>query len=206
MKITKQFILLFFASLLIVGCDDEFVEVNTDPYAVNDVDPALLFAGAQRIGTGSLQAENTIVQQFVNPYNQGATLGFNFNADIDGMNNEIWNDAYGGDLRNIIQAMNLLGEDTERINLLNMIRIWKAHIFMRLVDTYGDVPYFEAGRAVSDIIFYPVYDDDEVIYEDLYAEISDAVASFNPNGEFVSEDLFYGENGSNSTTSASAQV
>ncbi|MDT0685011.1 SusD/RagB family nutrient-binding outer membrane lipoprotein [Autumnicola psychrophila] len=206
MKITKQFILLFVASLLIVGCDDDFVEVNTDPYAVNDVDPALLFGGAQRIGTGSLQAENTIVQQFVNPYNQGATLGFNFNADIDGVNNGIWNDAYGGDLRNIIQALNLLDEDTERTNLENMIRIWKAHIFMRLVDTYGDVPYFEAGRAVSDIIFYPVYDDDEIIYENLHAEITDAVASFNPNGEFVSEDLFYGENGSNPTNSASAQV
>lgn len=206
MKITKQFIRTIFVLLFLVGCDDEFVEVNTDPYAVTDVDPALLFAGAQRIGTGSLQAENTIVQQFINPYNQGATLGFNFNEDIDGMNNGIWNGAYGGDLRNINQALHLMGEDTDRKNLESMIRIWKANIYIRLVDTYGDVPYFEAGRAVSDNMFYPVYDDDEVIYEDLYAEITEAMAAFNANGDFVSEDLFYGANGSNSTNSASAQV
>jgi hypothetical protein len=69
------------------ACDQDFVTINTNPYAVSDIDPALLFAGAQRSHLGSWEAEHTIVQQFVNPYNQGATLGFNFNEDIDGVNN-----------------------------------------------------------------------------------------------------------------------
>ena len=40
-----------------------------------------------------------------------------------------------------------------------MIRIWKAQIFMGLVDNYGDVPYFEQERPYQRRI-YPKYDDE----------------------------------------------
>lgn len=192
--------------LFISGCDQDFVEVNTNPYAVTEVDPALLFADAQTSHLGNWTAEHTIVQQFVIPYNQGATLGFNFNEDIDGVNNPKWNGSYPSVIRNLVQAMDLLGEDTNRTNLLSMIRIWKAQVFMGVVDTYGDVPYFEAGKAVSETLYFPSYDDDAAIYEDLYNELTSAIAALNPNGGFVSEDLFYGSNAENPTTSAAAQV
>jgi hypothetical protein len=188
------------------GCDTDFVEVNTNPYAVTSVDPALLFAGAQRNQLGTWTAEHTIVQQFVCPYNTGANIGFNFNEDIDDVSNPKWNDSYPGPIRNLTQAISLLGENTPRVNLLSMIRIWKAQAFMALVDAYGDVPYFEAGRAVSSGIFYPVYDDDQAIYDDLYTEITSALAALDPAADYVTEDLFYGANGENPTTSASEQV
>ena len=74
MKTIKHHIFIVLALLGTLGCDEDFVEVNTNPYAVTEVDPALLFAGAQRTHLGTWAAEHTIVQQFVNPYNQGATL------------------------------------------------------------------------------------------------------------------------------------
>ncbi len=206
MKTIQYILSIVLVCLIFQGCDDEFVEVNTNPYAVNEVDAALLFAGAQRSHLGTWAAEHTIVQHFVNPYNQGATLGFNFNEDIDGVNNPKWNDSYPSVIRNLVQATNLLGEDTDRVNLLSMIRIWKAQVFMGLVDNYADVPYFEAGKAVSDIIYFPAYTDDEAIYEDLYNEITGGLAGLNPSGEFVSDDLFYGSNAELPTSSATAQV
>ena len=48
---------------------------------------------------------------------------------------------------------------------------------MGLVDDYGDVPYFEAGKAVSEGVFYPKYDDDAAIYDDLYKELKEAIAA-----------------------------
>jgi hypothetical protein len=206
MEKIKHCIIICVVLIFSAGCDQDFEEVNTNPYAVVEVDPALLFAGAQRTHTGTWQAENTIVQHFVNPYNQGATLGFNFNEDIDGINNPKWNQIFPGPIRNLTQAMSLLGEDTERINLLNMIRIWKAQAFMSLVDTYGDVPYFESGKAVSDLVYFPLYDDDAAIYEDLYHEITDAVATLNPAADYVREDLFYGDHGASPAGNAAAQV
>ena len=140
------------------------------------------------------------------PYNTGANTGFNFNEDIDGNSNPKWDQSYANGangnaapVKNLIQAMNLLGPGTPRVNLKSMIRIWKAQVFMGLVDNYGDVPYSEAGKAVSDGVFYPKYDDDAAIYDDLYKELKEAIAALNPAGEFISADLFYGTNAQPST-------
>jgi hypothetical protein len=213
-KISGQIILLctvfFFA-----GCDKDFVQVNTNPYAVNSVDPALLLAGSQRNHLGTWTAEHTIVQQFVCPYNTGANLGFNFNEDIDGMSSPKWDQSYAGaangnapPVRNFMQAMSLLGSGTARTNLLSMLRIWKAQVFMGLVDAYGDIPYSEAGKGVTGAVFYPKYDDDAAVYDDLYKEIKEATAALNASADFVSADLFFGTNAHATvrTTTAAAQV
>jgi hypothetical protein len=204
MKTIKHYILIGIALLLSGGCDNDFVEVNTNPYAVTSVDPALLLAGAQRTHLGTWAAEHTIVQQFVTPYNTGANLGFNFNADVDGNSSPKWNDSYPATVRNMIQALEILGTSTSRVNLRSMLRIWKAQVFMGLVDNYGDVPYFEAGKAVSSGVFFPVYDDDEAIYDDLYKEITEALAAFNTGADFVSADLFYGTNAQPLTRTSTA--
>ena len=83
--------LLFFA-----GCDKDFEKINTNPYSITSIDPALLFAGAQRTHIGTWYGEHTIVQQFVSPYNTGANLGFNFNEDIDGNSTPKWDQSYAG--------------------------------------------------------------------------------------------------------------
>ena len=79
---------------------------------------------------------------------------------------------------------------------------------MGLVDNYGDVPYSEAGKGLSDKLFFPKYDDDAVIYDSLYKELKEGIASLNPGADFVSADLFYGANAqpSTKTTTATAQT
>jgi hypothetical protein len=201
-------LIIISCAVFFAGCDKDFVEVNTNPYAITEVKPDILFAGAQRTHLGNWTAEHTIVQHFVNPYNQGATLGFNFNEDIDGVSNPKWDQSFPATIKNLQQALTLLGPTTTQVNLQSMIRIWKAHTFMGLVDSYSDVPYFQAGKAVSEGIFYPVYDDDAAIYDDLYKELKEAVAALNPSGDYVSADLFYGANAQPSvkTSSAADQV
>src|SRR5512138_262527 len=94
-KIFKQ--LMFISTVFAFsGCTKDLVDVNTNPYAANSVDPALLFAGAQRTHLGTWTAEHTIVQQFVVPYNTGANDGFNFNSDIDGVSTPKWDQSYSG--------------------------------------------------------------------------------------------------------------
>ncbi|HEY9048844.1 MAG TPA: SusD/RagB family nutrient-binding outer membrane lipoprotein [Ohtaekwangia sp.] len=205
MKTIKHCILFSAALLFATGCDKDFIEVNTNPYAVSEIDPALLFAGAQRTHLGTWAAEHTIVQHFVCPYNTGANLGFNFNEDIDLICNPKWDQSYPTTIRNLVQAMNILGDNTERTNLMSMIRIWKAQTFMGVVDEYGDVPYFNAGKAVQ-LEYFPTYDDDAAIYEDLYKEIKEALAAFNTSADYVPEDLFYGKNSLSPAADAPAQI
>jgi hypothetical protein len=207
MKKIKQVILVFAALLLIGGCDKDFVEINTDPFAINEIDPGLLFAGAQRTYLGGWESEHTIVQHFVNPFNDGATLAFNFNENVDNFQNGCWGE-YQGSIRTFVHILHLLEGTTDRVNLQSMVRIWKAQTMMVMVDTYSNVPYFEIGMAaiLGEEYFYPSYDDGEAIYNDLYKEITEALAAFNPAGDFVSADLFYGTNAYYSTSDAATQV
>lgn len=207
MKKFKGLLLIGAIFFLLGGCDKDFVEINTNPYAVTDLDPGLLFTGAQRTHLGGWETENTIVQHFVNPFNSGATQGPNFNADIDNFNNGKWDGTYPGPIKNMVQALGLL-EGGTRVNLRSMVRIWKAQVFMGLVDTHADVPYFNAGQAFlkGSEYFYPAYDDDAAIYADLEKELREAIAALNPSAEFVPTDLFYGANGSVKTSTAAAQV
>jgi len=207
MKKIKQVILLFAALLLIGGCDKDFVEINTDPFAINEIDPGLLFAGAQRTYLGGWESEHTIVQHFVNPFNDGATLAFNFNYNVDNFQNGCWG-AYSGSIKTFAHILHLLEGTTDQVNLQSMVRIWKAQALMLMVDTYSDVPYFNIGLAaiLGEEYFYPEYDDDEAIYEDLYDEITEALADLDPAGDFVSADLFYGTHAYYTTSDAAAQV
>jgi len=207
MKKIKQVILLFAVLLLIGGCDKDFVEVNTDPFAINEIDLGLLFAGAQRTYLGGWESEHTIVQHFVNPFNDGATLAFNFNENVDNFQNGCWG-AYSSSIKAFVHILHLLEGTTDQVNLQSMVRIWKAQTLMLMVDTYSDVPYFNIGLAaiLGEEYFYSPYDDDAAIYDDLYNEIKGALANLNPSGDYVSADLFYGANAYYSTGTATEQV
>jgi hypothetical protein len=208
MKTLRNYIVIGVALLFAVGCDKDFVEINTNPLAVSKLDPSFLLAGAQRSHIGTWNGEHVIVQHFVVPYNEGATIGFSLNENIDGMSNPKWDQSYP-QIRNINKAMDLLGPATERVNLMSMLRIWKAQIFMGLVDDYGDVPYFDAGKGLEreTKYFYPEYNDDAIIYDDLHTELTEAIAALRPDADFVSADLFYGTNAQvNKTTTAEDQV
>src|SRR6476659_6050027 len=100
MKKIVNRLILFSTIFFFTACDKDFVEINTNPYSITSVDPAVLLAGAQRSHLGNWSAEHTIVQQFVTPYNTGAHLGFNFNEDVDEISNPKWDNSYTGPLKN----------------------------------------------------------------------------------------------------------
>ena len=208
MKKIRQILFLGAVLLLIGGCDKDFVEVNTNPFAINDIDPALLLAGAERTSTGNgWESESTIVQQFVNPYNLGATLAFNFNENIDGFQNNAWG-SYTGSIKTFVHILYMLKDKTDKVNLVSMTRLMKAFTFMNIVDHYGNVPYFGAAKAYieGETAFFPAYDTDSAIYDDLYKEIKESIAALNASGDYVSADIFYGSKAYYPFTTAAAQV
>jgi len=195
---------------LIVGCDKDFDKLAQDAnkYTLTDLDPGMVFAGSQRIGQGSgWESEATVVQYFENAYNLGATAGFNFNYDVQGQQNSEWGN-YTGTLltyKNLLKIID--AKYPARTNLKSVIRMWRAFVFMNIVDTYGDVPYFDAMRADEGPQYYhPKYDDAQAIYTDLEKEIREAVAALDPTKDFMTYDVFFGPNGYNKTTDAAGQV
>lgn len=187
--------LVLIALLIGAGsCDTDFEEINTNPIEPTTLDPVYLFSDAQRTSAvNSLGYQAAIVQQVQIPY-AGNPAGGNLNVVNETQSAPIFNDLYTLSVRNLTAVISMTKDDPERSNLYNMARIWRAYCFQILVDTYGDVPYFEAGKGFLESTYLPKYDEASVIYEDIIKEYQQATDALEPDGDIVQGDLFYGGN------------
>ena len=63
MKKTIKYLIACAALSMATSCDDGFVELNTNPYAINNINQGLLFSNAQRLThAGSWEGEQTVIQ------------------------------------------------------------------------------------------------------------------------------------------------
>ena len=192
----KLTICLLLAGMLVAGnsCDQDFEDINTNPILATSLDPAYLFSTAQyATAQPNHHYQGEIVQQVNTPFT-GVLEGGNHNVVIEANVNALYNALYGGPVRNLVDILAQTRDNPARSNLYHMARIWKAAVFMLLVDTYGDVPYFEAGKGFHESTYQPVYDDQQAIYEDLIKELEEASGQLDPSKDVVTADLFYGGN------------
>lgn len=193
----KQFIKILFAApaLLMSACDNGFEEMNVNPNASIEVVPEYLFTNAQ-LSTVNVNyvggAYLTIGQsmQHFSTYKEVPAAGdkyFNFSYSTN-----TWN-AFSGAVIQLAQVIDKVSADPMAINKLAVARIWKAYLFHRLTDLYGDIPYTDAAKALTEKNYSPVYDTQEFIYNDLLKELTEAVQSFDAaQPTFGNSDLIYG--------------
>jgi len=135
-----------------------------------------------------------IVQQILTPTGT-SVQGANYNQMSYQFNyHYIWNQYYTNPLKNLIDVIEETKDDPRRQNVYNCARIFKAYVSMVITDTYGDCPYFEAGKGYLEDIKYPVYDKQEDIYMDLLKELEEASLALNPAAYTSKEDIMYAGN------------
>ena len=191
----KIFIYLTIAGIIAgsSSCDKGFEDVNVNPVLATSIDPAYLFSNAQfgsAIATQFYQMQ--IVQQINSPYT-GVMEGGNHNVSYDPNSNANFNSLFlqNGPVNLLTTVIAQTKDVPARSNLYNMSRIWKAYVFMVLVDTYGDVPYFEAGKAYISGINLPKYDDQKLIYDDILKELVEGTKALDASKAIEIGDLFY---------------
>ena len=179
------------------SCDKGFDELNVNPTAAIALNPVFTFNNAM-VGTSfpgsTLVFEEAIVQQIFTP-NSGVNAGGNFNIDNrgpSGNNGGIWRQYYQNVVRYLVDVVNQTKTDANRTNLYNMARIWKAYVFMVLTDTYGDIPYSQAGLGYIAGNALPKYDTQESIYNDLIKEITEATAALDAAKPTEAGEITYG--------------
>ncbi|MDZ4709838.1 MAG: SusD/RagB family nutrient-binding outer membrane lipoprotein [Saprospiraceae bacterium] len=191
-NITKLFFLTL--GLIVVSCDEGFDELNVNKNAATAINPVFILnnavINASYVNT-TIIYEIGIVQQMVTP-NSGVLTGANFNQDNRDATNQNWVRYYRSVVRHstdvIIQAQAL----PTRTNLLNMAKIFRSFAFMVLTDTYGDIPYFDAGKGYSDQITLPKYDAQQAIYADIIKTLTDASAALDATKTIETADILYG--------------
>ncbi|KAA0991867.1 SusD/RagB family nutrient-binding outer membrane lipoprotein [Dyadobacter aurulentus] len=199
----QKFIYAAPLALMVSSCDNGFEEMNVDPNKYDKVVPEYLFTRAQLDGVATNfngAAYLTIGQsmQHFSTYKEVPAAGdkyFNFSYS-----QASWN-AYAGTAQgtgaviSINQVIDAVQDDPLAVNKLSAARIWRAYIFHRLTDLYGDIPYFESGKALSEKNYGPTYDTQQAIYADMLKELEESIAAFDASkANFANADLMYSGN------------
>ncbi len=183
-------------AFILTSCDEGFDEMNTNPVRLTSIDPVFQLNQAiisSSPGYNNLTYETTIVKQMITPF-QGVGTGGNLNQDNRSATQGNWQNGYRTIAKNLIDGLENLGADTERTNLYNIMRIWKAHTFMMLTDTYGDVPYSEAGLGYIEGTVFPKYDSQESIYSNILNDLEMAVQGLDENKDPINQEILYSGN------------
>ena len=198
----KNIHVLFTLMALLAGissCDKGFDALNVNPTAALALNPVFTFNNAvvnTSFPASTLVFEHPIVQQLFSP-NSGVLAGGNYNVDNrgpSGNNAAIWQRYYRDNIRYLVDVLNQTKADANRTNLYNMVRIWKAYSFMVLSDTYGDVPYAEAGLGYISNTVTPKYNTQESIYADIIKELTEASAALDGAKPTEVGEIVYGGN------------
>lgn len=200
MKDIRVYIISMITSIFMFsGCERGFDEMNTNRVDPTTLDAPLLINQAildanyksGDAALGILTYDFGIVQQIITPY--GSSLaGANYNQNNTSNTNRIWVNFYRNVVRGIVDVVNKTKDDENQMNIHQSARIWKAYAFMILTDTYGDIPYFEAGEGYIEGIIEPKYDSQEVIYADILKELEEASAALNVSKPVANTEVLYG--------------
>lgn len=201
-NMTKYIFGTCMALALFISCDKDFEEINTDPVRLTSIEGTFQLNRAiigSSPGYNNFTYEEEIVRHMTTPF-QGVGSGGNFNQDNRSRTAGNWQDGFRTTVKNLVDA--IANGDPENVNLLSMLRIWKAHEFMILTDTYGEIPYFQAGKGFLEQIPFPEYDPQEAIYDDILKELEEASATLNPANDAVDQEIMYAGQGVGDNISA----
>ena len=213
-RLSSLLLVAAFALLLFSACDSlgDFGDMNRNPTEASTIDPSLEFTTVQ-LGTAGSRWEvwrtNMIYQELVVQH-LGTNLGYWVGDDYglsSGYASSFFRAAYNGgvngsawlaavkNVENLISR--LQGDDgqvaSEDVNRAAAARVWRVLIYQRLTDTYGDIPYREAGEGYLDGEFTPRYTPQDSIYYNMHAELQGALDQFDSSQPtYGSADLVYG--------------
>ncbi len=193
-KITFYTLMLGIAAALCAGCDRGFDELNINPTSPTALDPAFVMNNAVLRSSypgQTLPYELAIVQQIVSP-NGGVLAGGNYNQDNRPVTLGNWQRYYREVVKSAVEVIDKTRDNPDRSNLYHMARIIRANAFIILTDTYGDVPYSQAGLGFLEDVRYPGYDPQQAIYTDILKELDEASAALDPAKLREASDILYG--------------
>ncbi|KAA3439260.1 SusD/RagB family nutrient-binding outer membrane lipoprotein [Rufibacter hautae] len=188
---------LFLATSCVNDLDEDY---NLDPKRATDVPPGTLVSNAQFNLSNVITTPDYNTNVFRYYVQHWAAAQYpdesQYNINTREINRFFWTILYRDVLsdlreaRNLITANNLLAADL-KASQLACIEVLEVYAWSVLVNTYGDIPYFEA-LDINNV--QPKYDDDVAIYNDLFTRLDAAINNLSQNSDnsgLGNADLFY---------------
>jgi hypothetical protein len=203
----RAMITCLFAFALLMGCRKDFVSLNTNPdlTTASQINFNFLFSNAQLQTSGNTDGNgyedwrNNLIYSACMIQHLSSTLSY-WDGDKylynPTYNSAYWDENYPNGIANIEEVIAHTQNDTANFNLYQIARIFRAFMFQRITDMYGDCPYSQAGQGVISGTFYPQYDRQQDIYSGLLRELNDAAGKLDGTraNTVGAADLIYGGN------------
>lgn len=161
-----------FSVMLMLSCTDDFVETNTNPAAVAIAPAGALFNPIVQNPLRNYQRNINLYPDLFSQYWGNIISGFESGRYeyVDGWIGNMWREFYTDTLAEANTMVTLYGDDPAFTDALAQLEIWMVSEWARMLQIYGDLPYFGAGEGV----LVP-YSSEEEIYTDLFARLDAAV-------------------------------
>ncbi|MBW8360812.1 MAG: SusD/RagB family nutrient-binding outer membrane lipoprotein [Kaistella sp.] len=200
-KILNKLVIGALAAISLTSCQRDLLSLNEDPKHPSTLPSETHLAMGQQqffyyTHTGSVNFNNYrfFVQQWAETTYTDET---NYDLVTRNQPRNHWNRMYVYSLNNYENAKKNLPAEAvnspaERTNKMATLEISQIVVWENLVNTYGDIPYFDALKA-GEGNFAPKYDDDKAIYTDLLARINAVVSTIDEGAQgYGTGDLVYG--------------
>ena len=211
-----KFFIVFLFLVILSSCSKGFQQINTNPNTITTIIPSALLT--------NVLANTANIEQYNDPSNNDrfsadAEVRFNFlltgsfaqqwsgvgfflpsvyniiNSDYD---EALWRSYYLRAIASGKQFLNAINGDSTLLGYIAVVRLLNVYNFSLLTDTYGDIPYAQAGQGTQGFTT-PIYDLQKDIYTDMLNQL-DTIGQIlaKPNLPAITGDI------SNNATSFSA--
>ncbi|OAQ39067.1 hypothetical protein A5893_10350 [Pedobacter psychrophilus] len=171
-------IMLAASSLFLFSACDNYLDINDNPNQATSATPDLVLPAAINATASGSVGFNAYGNDLVGyTVNAGGFGGFGSVWTYNYVNTE-FQGLFTGSYANLRDYQYVFDQTNGNKNLIysNAVsRIMKSFVFERLVNTYNDVPYFDALKSSTNLT--PKYDAAPLIYQDLVAQLDTAITA-----------------------------
>lgn len=195
-------------TLVLSSCTKDFQKINVTPSFPTETTVQPLINGVIKTLFLKGQEQTSIHNDNYYPATQLAGISAGSGYILDNGIHDIWSDYYSA-LQNMNSAQDIINNTADKETMNNIqavLYILRAYKTFRITDQFGDIPYFDAGKAYTSNVarYRPKYDSQQEIYDSLLNDLKWAVvniktaaapvsAAGNPYVSLGASDTFFGD-------------
>jgi hypothetical protein len=197
MNLHRTYIRLLLAGLVVWGsssCKKELASINKNPNATENPQPDYLLTAAEKLTAdiywgvdNNMNSSLLFVQHWAKiQYTDPDRYIFSNSSFVT-----LWNTGFAQSITNLNKVIAIAATQNNP-NYKGVALTLRSWVFQVLTDTYGDIPYHQAGNI--DSFLTPAYDAQRDVYLGLLSDLKTAQAALDPAGAAIQGDPIYNGN------------
>jgi len=178
----------------IVSCKKELANINKNPNASENPQPAYLLTAAEKLTADAYWGVDNNMNSSLLFVQHWAKIQYTDPDRYIENNNSfttLWKTLYGQSITDLNKVI-AIADEQQNPNYKAVALTLRTWVFQLLTDAYGDIPYRQAGKI--DSFLTPAYDKQEDVYLGLLSDLKAAQALLNASGGAIAGDALYGGN------------